>query len=130
MANEQNLKPFKKGDPRINRKGKPKNIPGLRDLVLSILHEVATDKNGQPLVIDGHTATVIEAKVRQLIQSRNTQDTRIVFDYAFGKLVDKVELTGTNGGPVATEIIIKYADDNHSPAASGAAPDTRQREAV
>lgn len=98
MANnpnaKANLKDFVKGDKRINRKGRPKDVPGLRELVQSILHEVATDKNGQPLEINGHTATVIEAKIRQLIQSRNTQDTRIVFDYAFGKVPDEIKHSG------------------------------------
>ena len=42
----------------------------------------------------------------------------------------ETEVTGKDGGPVATEIIIKYADDNDPPAASGATPDTQQREAV
>ena len=102
MAGRDNLTPFKKGpDPRRNRKGRPKNIPGLRELVQSILHEVATDKNGNPIVINGHAATVIEAKIRQLIQSKNSRDTQIVFDYAFGKVPNAVELSGKDGGPIS-----------------------------
>jgi hypothetical protein len=106
MANEQNLKPFKKGpDPRRNRKGRPKDIPGLRALVLDILHEVATDKTGQPLEINGHAATVLEAKLRQLIQSRNSRDTQIVFDYAFGKVPAPVEVSGKDGAPLTIAIV-------------------------
>ena len=101
----ENLKPFKKGDARINRRGRPKDLPGLRELVQSILHEVATGKDGQPLVIDGHTATVLEAKLRQLIQSKNSRDAQIVFDYAFGRVAASVELSGKDGGPVTIAIV-------------------------
>ena len=131
MSNPATLKPFQKGhDPRRNRKGRPKDLPGLRELVQSILHEVATGKDGQPLVIDDHTATVLEAKLRQLIQSKNSRDAQMVFDYAFGKVPAPVEVSGKDGGPVATEIVIKYADDNNTTATPRPTPDTRQREAV
>ena len=101
----ENLKPFKKGDARINRRGRPKDLPGLRELVQSILHEVATGKDGQPLVIDGHTATVLEAKLRQLIQSRSSRDTQIVFDYAFGKVPAPVEISGKDGEALTIAIV-------------------------
>ena len=43
---------------------------------------------------------------------------------------DRTELTGKDGGPVASEIIIKYADDNDTTTTSRPTTDTRQREAV
>ena len=108
----ENLKHFTKADPRINRRGRPKDLPGLRELVQSILHEVATGKDGQPLVIDGHTATVLEAKLRQLIQSKNSRDAQMVFDYAFGKVPATVEVSGKDGGPMLIQMTWGDNDSN------------------
>ena len=57
--------PFRKGDPRINRKGRPKSFDGLRSLAQEIAHEAAKQGN-QPVVIDGHVVTVTEAIMRHL----------------------------------------------------------------
>jgi hypothetical protein len=106
MSNPATLKPFQKGhDPRRNRRGRPKDLPGLRALVLDILHEVATDKAGNPIEINGHAATVLEAKLRQLIQSRSSRDTQIVFDYAFGKVPAPVEISGKDGEALTIAIV-------------------------
>lgn len=106
MSNPATLKPFQKGhDPRRNRKGRPKDLPGLRALVLDILHEVATDKAGNPIEINGHAATVLEAKLRQLIQSKNPRDAQMVFDYAFGKVPAPVEVSGKDGQPLTIAIV-------------------------
>ena len=58
------LKPFVKGDPRINRKGRPKSFDQLRSLAQQIAHEVAK-AGGEPVIIDGHSVTVAEAIMRQ-----------------------------------------------------------------
>lgn len=39
MPNPQNLKPFVKGDPRINRKGQPRKLPRINDLLAEVLGE-------------------------------------------------------------------------------------------
>ena len=68
--NPQNLKPFVKGDPRINRKGRPKSFDALRTLAQDIAHEKAK-AGGNTVVIDGHSVTVAEAILRQWAQSKN-----------------------------------------------------------
>ena len=71
MANEQNLKPFQKGDdPRRNRNGRPKSFDALRKLA----QQVATEdvkQGGQPLIIDGHKVTGIEAVMQARARSKN-----------------------------------------------------------
>ncbi len=106
----ENRKPgtFTKGDPRINRKGRPKNFDALRELAQSIAHEVATKSDGQPLVIDGHIVTVAEAVMRSWASSKNPQLQQAFVAYAYGKVPDKHEVTGEDGGPV--KISLEWGD--------------------
>lgn len=102
MANEQNLKPFKKGDPRINRRGRPKSFDALRELAQQIAHEEA-QSSGAPLVINGHKATVMEAILRQWAQSKNPQLQRAFVEIAFGKVPDNLDVN--NKGEIIFRII-------------------------
>jgi len=105
MANDSNLKPFTKGDPRINRKGRPKSFDALRELAQQIAHEAA-QTGGQPLVINGHTVTVAEAILRQWATSKNPQLQRAFMEVAFGKVPDKVEMSGRDGEAIETVLKI------------------------
>ena len=96
MANEQNLKPFVKGDKRINRKGRPRSFDALRELALQIGHE--------PLTIGDKRLTVTEAILRQWAQSKNPQLQRAFIEIAYGKVPDKLDVTG------AGELVIKWVD--------------------
>jgi len=93
VANVENLKPFTKGDPRINRKGRPRSFDALRTLAQQIAHEAA-QSSGQPLVINGHTVTVAEAILRSWATSKNPQLQRAFIEVAFGKVPDKIEVSG------------------------------------
>lgn len=95
MSEQQKPGTFKKGDPRINRKGRPKSFDKLRALAQQIAHEIA-QKDGKPLVIDGHIVTVAEAVLRKWIQSGNPQLQRAFMEIAFGKVPDAVDIT-SNG---------------------------------
>ena len=76
---------FKKGDPRINRDGRPKNSTDLSALFRRIGAEVATKKNGEPIIgPDGKPMTVIEAIARQWAQNPKQQADFV--DRAYGKV--------------------------------------------
>lgn len=87
---------FKKGDPRINKKGRPKTFDALRELAQQISHETAL-KDKEPIVIDGHKVTVAEAILRQWAQSKNPMLQRQFVEVAFGKVPDEVKVSGDLG---------------------------------
>jgi len=93
MAGKENLKPFKKGDPRINRKGRPKNFDALRELTQSLAHGLAMGKDG-PIVTDGHLVTVTEAILRQWASSKNPKLQQAFLEYAYGKPSIAIEHSG------------------------------------
>lgn len=96
MANPQNLKPFVKGDKRINRDGRPPDSVSLAALVRRIGHEVATTKDGQPVIgPDGKPMTVIETILRQRAQDKKYQGEFI--DRGWGKVATPVDLRGKDG---------------------------------
>jgi len=85
-------KGFRKGDPRINRKGRPRSFDALRTLAQQIAHEEARS-GGAPVVVEGHKATVAEMILRQWAASKNPQLQRAFIEIAFGKVPDALDLT-------------------------------------
>lgn len=108
MANENNLKPFKKGDPRINRLGRPKTFSALKELAQQIAHETAK-AGGADVVIEGHRATVAEMILRQWAMSKNPQLQKAFIEVAFGKVPDNVDIT--NDGEVIFRVV--YENKRH-----------------
>lgn len=92
-------KPFVKGDPRINRKGRPKSFDAVRELAQQIAHEAAKSK-GVEVVYDGHIVTVTEAILRQWASSKDQRQQQAFMEYAYGKPQTKVELSGPDGDPL------------------------------
>jgi hypothetical protein len=97
--------PFAKGDPRINRKGRPKSFDALRELALQIAHEEAKAKGGGSLVIDGHIVTTAEAILRNWAISNNPILQKAFMEYAFGKVPERQEVTGKDGGDLTIRIV-------------------------
>lgn len=127
MTNPTGKGGFQERKHQINRLGRPKAYDEFQALIQSLLNEPAMS-NGQPVIINGKAATVGEVVARNAL--KNPKMLATIWAYAYGKPKETIEVSGKDGGPVATEIIIKYADDNDTPAARGATADTRQREAV
>lgn len=75
-------KPFTKADPRINRKGRPKNFDQLRALA----QQVASENLGESGL------TRIQAMMIAMSTSRNPRDRQIFLEYAFGKVKDEIDV--------------------------------------
>lgn len=101
MANAENLKPFRKGDIRINRKGRPKSFEALRALAQSISHEIVIDST------DGKELTTAEAILRQWASSPNPQLQMKFVEVAFGKVPDEILLGGKKD---ADAIPVRFID--------------------
>lgn len=101
-------KPFAKGDPRINRKGRPRSFQAFRELTQDVLHEEARDNNGQPIVVNGHIATNAEMIVRSWLTDRKRQKDLV--ESAFGKVPLNVDLT--SGGEINHIITVRREEKN------------------
>ena len=106
-----NLKPFVKGDPRINRNGRPKKFDELRDLAITIAGEAFVDKHGNPVKFPGIDRPVNkgEAILIQWAQSTDPRKQQLFIEYAYGKVPQKTELTGGDGDCVS--VGIKWIED-------------------
>lgn len=106
---------FKKGDPRINRKGRPKSFDALRRLAQQIACEVVKDPD-----LDAPVSRV-EQMLREMSGSGDARKLVPFLEIAYGKVPAPVEVTGKNGGPIATQQVF-----DHSAAAAALAARSAQ----
>src|SRR6516162_603027 len=78
------LKPVVKGDPRINRKGRPRSFDELRKLGQAIAAETVTTSCGTRI-------TLAEAILRSWAESKEPILQKAFMEYSFGKVPDKLE---------------------------------------
>jgi len=116
-------RPFVKGDPRINRNGRPKTSDALRALILRVLHEVALEGDAPKTVkiIDAQgeiverQVTVVESIVYEWARG-DYQQKRALIEFAYGKPAQAVDVT-SGGEKLAARVevveIIKVVRDEH-----------------
>jgi len=113
MANEQNLKPFKKGyDPRRNLKGVPKDAIAARKLFRKVGAELLRiqekQANGENVEYD---ITRMEAMIRLKFSSRAPADFQTILKAMYpGLLRDEVDVT-SKGEKITWADFIKGTDD-------------------
>jgi hypothetical protein len=74
----QDGRPFKKNDPRINKKGRPPKLPDLDNLLIDVLGE--KNKKGEEAAL-----IVLKALRREAIAG-NIRAAEVLLDRAYGKL--------------------------------------------
>ena len=94
MANEENLqpKPFKKGDPRINRDGRPKGSRNRSTIVREAL-EVQIDTK-DPFTGEMKRVQVVDAMVlamlKEVLKKGSVQAFKELMDSGYGKILQEV----------------------------------------
>jgi len=101
--NRQSNGRFVKGDPRIWRKGRPRKFDQWRNLTIEVLREEARDKNGQPIIIDGHIATNAEMIARSWLSDKKRQPDLIAA--AFGKVPEEVKADVKHSGEITFRVV-------------------------
>ena len=77
--------PFKKGDPRINREGRPRKLPDLDSLLIDVLGERIHDKEALKDILIALRKKAIAGDVRA---------AELLLDRAYGKLKQQQEHSG------------------------------------
>ena len=90
--NEHNLTPFKPGQSG-NPAGKPKGVRNRKTIVKEALECILDGSDQQ--VVDAITAAAIAKAMTGDIPAFNS-----LLDSAYGKLTDKQEISGPDGGPI------------------------------
>src|SRR3972149_1144771 len=97
---------FTKGDPRINRKGRPvRGMDALKAEWQDVWSEIMFDSNGQPIIdeVTGKKLTRLKARMRIPTSSRTPQELRTAFESASGKPKENPTIT-PGGKPIEPKV--------------------------
>lgn len=100
------MPPFSKGDPRINRKGRPKSFDKLRALAVDIASEQAMNQNGTPVLWNGKPVTNAELMLRMWLTDKKYQ--KDFAEVAFGKVPLAVDVDASG----KIELVVRYANSD------------------
>lgn len=101
-------KPFTKGDPRINRKGRPKKLPKLDELLAEVL---GTEEGGKTAA-----EQILEAMRKRATHYGDVKAAQLLLDRGYGKVKEKLDITTDgqklNEQKIQIEIITTSKNDD------------------
>lgn len=106
----KDAKPFTKGDPRINRKGRPKKLPKLDELLAEVL---GSEVEG------GKTAAeqILEAMRKRATHYGDVKAAQLLLDRGYGKVKEKLDITTDgekiNENKIQIEIVTRNKDEEN-----------------
>ena len=92
MPKEAEPHMFKKGDPRINRNGRPRKSDMLKDALMEKWDSVVLDSSGNPVVVNGEEMTYGNMVIHRLYKNEKLYPE--LLNRAFGKVKDETEHSG------------------------------------
>jgi len=96
------MRAFKKGDPRINRKGPPTIVKDIREFIRAKLHEPASKES------DRTKLEVITAKLLSMAYSGNMRAVELAMAYGYGKPTESIEIAGAGGKQLFQPLVVNF----------------------
>src|SRR5512135_3168150 len=121
MSNPTGKGGFGERKHQINKNGRPKSFDALRELAQAIAHEAAIQKGGEPVVINGHKATITEVILRRWANSNDPKQQQAFIEIAYGKVPQRTEITGKDGQTLTIRYVNDWRGDPTTDATPGAA---------
>ena len=106
-------KGFVKGDPRINRRGRPRGFDMFRRLAQEMGNEILSSADGSV------QTTRVQMILRDWMTSKDPRKQLAFIEYAYGKVPQAVEMTGKDGSPIRYTIDIGTDESDTNPTAQG-----------
>lgn len=98
--------PFRPGDPRINKKGRPKTFENLRKMAQEVAEEPALDAEGHPVLgPDGEPMTRAEVILRQWSKDPDFRKQQSFLEVAYGRVPQPVEAKVEVSGPIPISLV-------------------------
>jgi hypothetical protein len=96
---------FTKGDPRINRGGRPRSFDAARKLAQAKMNEPALGADGKPITRKVNGKEVIVTNAEMFFEAwMKSKDRKSFAEFAYGKVKEEVEHTGD------VTLTVKYQD--------------------